>query len=146
MKLAALFFGLALACIAAAASAEPIKPDAIGIVDGDTITVRGLLRHVRLLGFDTPEIGFEARCAAERALADKATQRLGQIVAGGGLDLRIVPCKCPPETIGTLACNRGRYCAFLFAKGRDVAAIMIGEGLARPGPRKRLPHQMSWCN
>jgi endonuclease YncB( thermonuclease family) len=145
MNLTALSLALALSCIVTAASAEPIQPDAIGIVDGDTITVRGLFRQVRLLGFDTPETGWEARCAAERTLADKATQRLRQLVAGGGLDLTIVPCKCWQQ-YGMFGCNVGRYCGFLKSKGRDVAALMIGEGLARPGPRKRLPHQYSWCD
>lgn len=141
----ALALALALSCIAAPASAEPIEPDAIGIVDGDTITVRGLSRQVRLLGFDTPETGFEARCVAEWILAGKATQRLRQIVAAGSLDLTIVPCKCWQQ-YGMFGCNVGRYCGFLRSKGRDVAALMIGEGLARPGPEKRLPHQYSWCD
>ena len=102
MKLA-LFLALALSCIAAAATAEPIQPGAIEIVDGDTVMVRGHARHVRLLGFDTPETGFEARCAAERSVAAQATQRLRQIVAGGGLDLAIIPCKCASPGTSSIA-------------------------------------------
>ena len=138
-----------LACllllIAPGATADPIPSDAIQVIDGDTIMVRGYSRHVRLLGFDTPETGFEARCAAERTLAAKATQRLRQIVADGGLDLALPPCACW-RRMGKFACNDGRYCGVLKAKGRDVSALMIGEGLARPDQcgkacRRREP----WC-
>jgi endonuclease YncB( thermonuclease family) len=145
MKLAALFLALALSCIAAVANADPVQPEAIGIVDGDTITVRGQSRHVRLLGFDTPETGFEARCSAERALAAKATQRLRQIVAEGGLDLTIVPCACWRRW-GMFNCNDGRYCGVLKTKGQDVSALMIREGLAHPmhcGKACRV--QPPWC-
>jgi endonuclease YncB( thermonuclease family) len=146
MKLAALFLALALSCIAAAATADPIQPGAIEIVDGDTVMVRGDTRHVRLLGFDTPETGFEARCAAERTVAAQATQRLRQIVAGGGLDLTIVPCKCWQRR-GTFNCNAGRYCGVLKAKGRDVSELMISEGLARPAQCGKAcrDHSLSWC-
>ena len=102
-----------LACllllIASSATAEPIASDVIQVIDGDTITVSGISRHVRLLGFDTPETGFEARCVAEWTLAAKATQRLRRIIADGDLDLRLVPCPCKPGTEGTLACNAGRH-------------------------------------
>jgi endonuclease YncB( thermonuclease family) len=70
---------LSFLLVATIAAAEPIQPSPIEIVDGDTIIVRGDSRHVRLLGFDTPETGFEARCERERTLAAKATQRLRQL-------------------------------------------------------------------
>src|SRR3954462_10731169 len=123
MKSAALFLASALSCMAAAATAHPVQPGDIGIVDGDTIILRGHSRQTRLLGFDTPETGFEARCASERALAAKATQRLRQIVAEGGLDLTIVPCACWRRW-GTFNCNDGRYCGVLKTKGRDVSELM----------------------
>jgi endonuclease YncB( thermonuclease family) len=146
MKLAALSLALVLSCFAVAATAEPVQPEAIGIVDGDTIVVQGQPRQVRLIGFDTPETGFEARCAAERALAARATQRLREIVAGGGLDLAIVPCACWQRR-GYLNCNAGRYCGVLKAKGRDVSELMISEGLARPAQCGKAcrDNQRSWC-
>jgi len=146
MKLAALFLALALSCIAAAATADPIQPEAIEVEDGDTIMVRGYSRQVRLLGFDTPETGFEARCAAERTLAAQATQRLREIIAGGSLDLTIVPCACWKRR-GMFNCNDGRYCGVLKAKGRDVSALMIGEGLARPAQCGKAcrDNRLSWC-
>ena len=145
MKLAAPFLALALSCMAAAATADPIQPGAIEVVDGDTIIVRGHSRQTRLLGFDTPETGFEARCAAERTLAAKATQRLRQIVADGDLDLAIVPCACWRRW-GTFNCNDGRYCGVLKTKGRDVSELMIGEGLAhRMHCGKDCRVQPPWC-
>ena len=38
---------------------------------------------------------------------------------------------CPSGTEGTQRCNYGRLCAVLTSAGRDVAAVMIAEGLAR---------------
>ncbi len=144
MKLA-LILAVVLSCFAAAATADPVQPGAIEIVDGDTITVRGQSRQVRLLGFDTPETGFAAGCWAERALAAKATQRLREIVAGGDLDLTIVPCACWRK-LGMFNCNDGRYCGVLKSKGQDVSVLMIREGLAHPmhcGKACRV--QPSWC-
>jgi endonuclease YncB( thermonuclease family) len=63
--------------------AEPIAPGAIEVIDGDTIRAHG--RTVRLVGFDTPESGFRARCESERTLAAKTTFRLRQLVSGSGL-------------------------------------------------------------
>jgi endonuclease YncB( thermonuclease family) len=145
MKIAALSLALALSCIAVIAAADPIEPGAIEVVDGDTIIVRGQSRHTRLLGFDTPETGFAARCSAERALAAKATQRLRQIIAEGGLDLTIVPCACWRRW-GTFNCNDGRYCGVLKTKGQDVSALMIREGLAhRMHCGKECRVQPPWC-
>ena len=49
---------VALCCllllIATTATAEPIPPGAIQVIDGDTISTRG--QTVRLVGFDTPEV------------------------------------------------------------------------------------------
>lgn len=54
------------------------------------------------------------------------------LVAGGAVELTPVPCSCQPGTEGTRWCNRGRSCAVLIVSGKDVAGILIGEGLARP--------------
>ena len=79
-----------LMLIASAATAEPIAPGSIKVVDGDTVSVRGKL--VRLIGFDTPEAGSHASYESERTIAARATFRLRQIIAGGGLDLSLLPC------------------------------------------------------
>lgn len=47
-----------------------------------------------------------------------------------------------------MACNYGRACGVLTARGRDVAAIMIGEGLARPYlcGATICPRRATWCD
>jgi|SRR5262249_49344601 len=112
----ALMVVLALAPVATLAN--PIEPGAMEVVDGDTIRAGG--RTVRLVGFDAPETGSRARCEFERRLGAAASRRLRQLVAGGGLDLELVACSCRPGTEGTMACNYGRACGTLKARGRDV--------------------------
>ena len=124
---------------------KPLAPGQVDIVDGDTVRVDG--QPYRLVGFDTPESGLTARCERERHLAGRATLRLRQIVAKGGLQLERVPCACQPGTEGTRRCNYGRLCGVLTAAGRDVGATLIAEGLARRyvcGPTSCPPRQ-GWC-
>ena len=52
---------------------DAIRPIEITMVDGDTIRARG--RTIRLIGFDAPEAGTDARCPRERELGDRATRR-----------------------------------------------------------------------
>ena len=61
----------------------------------------------RLVDFDAPEMD-RARCDAERALGQRASHRLRQLVNAGGLDLHEIRCSCPQGTHGTPACNYGR--------------------------------------
>jgi endonuclease YncB( thermonuclease family) len=75
---------LAIAIMSAAAGADPVAPAEIQVVDGDTIRVAG--ETFRLVGFDAPET-YRARCPSERDLGNRATFRLRQLIAGGGLDL-----------------------------------------------------------
>jgi endonuclease YncB( thermonuclease family) len=117
----------------------------IKIVDGDTVRSGGNL--YRLLGFDTPESGTNARCERERALADRATKRLRQLLASGEPNLQRLSCACPWGTEGTQDCNYGRRCGRLTVDGNDVGVILIREGLARP--RHCLQHSCQprpdWC-
>src|SRR5688500_19561081 len=76
-----------------------VVPLSDGVMNGNTISTRG--QTVRLVGFDTPEAGMNARCEAERSLAARATRQLRQLIAGGGLDLSLVRCSCPVGTEGT---------------------------------------------
>jgi endonuclease YncB( thermonuclease family) len=50
---------------------EPISPGAVQVIDGDTIRVGRIV--YRLVGFDTPEVGFRATC--ERAVRSDPLQR-----------------------------------------------------------------------
>jgi hypothetical protein len=53
----------------------PWIPQKFEIVDGDTVDFQST--RYRLVGFNTPESGMNAQCAAERAMAAKASQRSG---------------------------------------------------------------------
>jgi hypothetical protein len=65
----------------------------------------------------------------------------------GGISLQYVQCSCPAGTQGTEACNYGRDCARLRSHGRDVANIMISEGLAERYVcgATSCPRRRSWC-
>ena len=122
-----------------------IQPKSIEVVDGDTIRADG--QPYRLAGLDTPESGLKAKCAAERELAARASRRLREIVAGGGLKLDRVACGCAAGTEGTEKCNYGRLCGVLTASGRDVSLTLIGEGLAKKYDCSagHCPPKQPWC-
>jgi endonuclease YncB( thermonuclease family) len=128
-----------------ASSTDAISPGEITVIDGDTIRARG--RTVRLVGFDAPESGSLAKCDRERQTADRAAAHMRSLVAGGGLELRLVRCSCRPGTEGTSLCNYGRACGELRSHGRDVASIMIGLSLARSYicGATSCPPRGSWC-
>jgi micrococcal nuclease len=137
-------FALLLLSSIASASAAPVRPSDVTVIDGDTIQAHG--RTIRLVGFDTPE-RTRARCEQERQLGERAEARLRQIVSGGGLELRLIPCSCRTGTEGTPTCNHGRVCGILWAHGRELGAILISERLARPYvcAARSCPRRESWC-
>jgi micrococcal nuclease len=75
---------------------------------------------------------FSARCDSELQLGLKAKARLEQLIASG--TARIIES-------GRLD-KYGRTLATLTVNGEDVAAAMIGEGLARPYHGER---RQGWC-
>ena len=117
----------------------------IEIIDGASIRSGGQV--YRLVGYDAPESGSNARCPRERALSAEATRRLRELVAAGEPDLRRVACTCPPGTEGTGRCNYGRPCGTLSVRGRDVGTILIAEGLAQGYvcDKTSCPPRKSWC-
>jgi endonuclease YncB( thermonuclease family) len=125
-------------------AAGAINGSEIRVTDGDTIFARG--KVYRLVGFNAPET-YKARCAEERALGIKADARLRALVNGGGLELIEVRCSCRPGTEGTQACNYGRSCAVLKAKGVDVGRTLIKEGLAEVYicGATSCPRRREWC-
>jgi endonuclease YncB( thermonuclease family) len=130
--LAALTTAVALALVCTAA-AEPIAPERVRVVDGETIQIDGRGPHIRLVGFNAPESQpADALCARELALGRAASARLPAIVSSGDLDLKTVACACRPGTEGTRACNWGRACGELRAGGRNVGDVLVNEGLAVP--------------
>ena len=131
----------------AATNVVPALSEAIvRVIDGDTVAIAGG-KSVRLVGFNAPDSGITAACAAERTLAPKATARVRQLIAGGA-DLRLVACSCPKGTEGTPFCNRGRACGILTVNGRNIGSILIAEGLAAPfncGLTSCPPLPHPWC-
>jgi endonuclease YncB( thermonuclease family) len=138
-------FALALAFAASTANASHLDPGQVEVLDGDSVRIAG--ETFRLVGFDAPET-YRARCPSERELGNRATFRLRQLVAGGGLDLERVACSCASETEGTRRCNYGRSCGTLKARGQDVGTMLIADGLARAYVcgRTSCPSRESWCH
>ena len=130
--------------VSSIANASPLDPGQIEVLDGDTIRVAG--ETFRLVGFDAPET-YRAQCPSERELGNRATFRLRQHVAEGGLDLERIACACRSGTEGTPRCNYGRSCGVLRVHGQDVGAMLIAEGLARAFVcgRTSCPAREPWC-
>ena len=123
---------LILAAALALGPAAPLAQAADGtitVVDGDTVDWRG--KRYRLTGYDTPEIS-RAACPAEKALGYAASWRLQYLIWGGGAVV---------EPSGRQD-RYGRELGRLIVKGRDVADILIGEGLAR---RYEGGRRKGWC-
>ena len=113
------------------ASGEPIAPNRITVLDGDTIRIDGAKPDYRLVGFNAPET-LRAQNATEATMGEEASKRLQELVSGGDLDFVRVPCACQPGTEGTRQCNFGRFCGTLKARGVDVGTTLISEWLAVP--------------
>ncbi|MPQ95670.1 SH3 domain-containing protein [Thioclava sp. JE_KL1] len=120
----------------------------VRVIDGDTVAIRGERANVRLVGFNTPEVG-SAACNAEYALGQRATSRLREVIRGAKrIDFQRVACACRPGTEGTRACNYGRECGSLWVDGRDVGSLLISEGLAVRyicGRTRCPPRPGNWC-
>ena len=129
------------------AHAASIDPADIRVIDGDTIRVYHSRPDVRLVGFNAPETR-RAQCEAERALGDKATRRVRELVRAGQLEFDFVACACVLGTEGTPVCNYGRRCGMLKAQGRDVGDVLVSEGLAVPficGKTRCPKTPRPWC-
>lgn len=100
------------------------------VVDGDTLWVAGV--NVRVLGIDAPET-HDYGCMAERALGERATKRLQQLVNSGPIAL---------TASGKDEDRYGRKLRRVAVNGKNVGETLIAEGLARPysGGRKT-----GWC-
>lgn len=98
------------------------------VIDGDTIRIGA--ETIRIMGLDAPEL--HGRCAAEITLAIRATERLRVLVARG---------------IEIERHGRDRYRRTLAvvrtSTGRDVAMLLIQEGLARPYDGRG--QRQGWC-
>lgn len=107
--------------------AAPAFAAEITVTDGDTIRLGA--ERIRILGLDAPEL--HARCPTELAEARQARDYLRRLLDGSEV------------TIERWKLDRyGRTLARVTVQGRDVADIMIQQGLARPYHGER---RLSWC-
>ena len=99
------------------------------VIDGDTFWFRG--QKIRIADINTPELG-GAQCAHERALAQRAKDRLARLLSSGNFSLMAIDR------------DRDRYGRLLRIVERDgdsLGDILVDEGLAeRWGGYRR-----SWC-
>ncbi|WP_373683232.1 thermonuclease family protein [Rhizobium leguminosarum] len=100
------------------------------IVDGDTLWNDGV--KIRVADIDTPEVS-EPRCAAEKALGDRATVRLMELVNAGQFQMHSRP--------GHDEDKYGRKLRVLVRDGRSLGDILVSERLARTWTGRRQP----WC-
>lgn len=101
------------------------------VVDGDTIWYQGT--KIRIADIDTPEIARPA-CPRERALGERATERLRELLNAGDFSLDL-----PPD--GRAEDRYGRALRIVTRNGESLGEVLVREGLAARwgGPRR------SWC-
>lgn len=101
------------------------------VVDGDTIWYRGT--KIRIADIDTPEVS-QPGCPRERALGQRATERLRQLLNAGSFAL------APPPD-GRTRDRFGRELRIVTRGGESLGAVLVSEGLAARwgGPRR------AWC-
>lgn len=109
-----------------AKSTTPTPTPVHTITDGDTIRIGE--ERIRIIGLDTPEV-FKPQCLAEKMLGDRATVRLGEILASGTMTLDRKGLDKYKRTLAVVSID-----------DKDVAPVMIAEGLAM----KRRPKE-GWC-
>ena len=124
---------LAVVAFCQVAEAAPLACRVVRVVDGDTLQMacQGAAHRVRLLGYDTAEVTRPA-CEAERVAGLAAAEVLRDLVALGAVT-------------GFAVAGRDRYgrdLADVAIAGRDVAAAMLGSGLALPYWGGQRP---DWC-
>jgi micrococcal nuclease len=100
------------------------------VVDGDTLRYGG--STIRIEDIDAPETG-EPKCATERRLGQRATQRLLELVNAGPFEV--------VYTGGRDTDVYGRKLRRIERDGRSLGDTLVAEGLARPWDGARR----SWC-
>jgi endonuclease YncB( thermonuclease family) len=101
------------------------------VVDGDTFWLRGT--KIRIADIDTPEVS-QPRCPQERALGQRATERMRQLLNAGRFGLAV-----PAD--GRTRDRYGRELRIVTRGGQSLGAVLVREGLAARwgGTRK------AWC-
>ncbi len=109
---------------------EAVRASSIYVIDGDTVDIDG--ERYRLTGFDTPETK-RAECNREKALGDRATARLRELIQ----------IRRPIELIEAKGRDKfGRRLAKLFVAHENVGDILVAEGLAR---EFKSGQRQGWC-
>ncbi|MEM9937988.1 MAG: thermonuclease family protein [Pseudomonadota bacterium] len=111
----------------------------LSAVDGDTFELRRLTIdgpervRLRLIGWDSPETGNAANCAAEQALGEKVEARARELFAAGQtITFR-------PERVD----QYGRTEAHVYLDGTHIGWLLAGEGLSQAWqPGQPRP---DWC-
>jgi endonuclease YncB( thermonuclease family) len=103
---------------------------AVRVIDGDTFDYRGM--RVRVADIDTPEVA--GQCAAETALAARATRRMRALLTAGPFELDRLP-------TGRDEDRYGRKLRIVTRGGRSLGDQLVAEGLARTWTGRREP----WC-
>lgn len=99
------------------------------VVDGDTFWLDGL--KYRIADIDTPEVS-KPSCAAEKALGDRATLRLAELLNAGAFTL---------EPADRDEDRYGRKLRILNRDGASIGGVLVGEGLAHRWDGRKH----SWC-
>jgi endonuclease YncB( thermonuclease family) len=123
-----------LGCFPAAA-AETVDGRTAVILDGDTVAFGS--ERVRIVNIEAPGIS-EPDCEREEIFALRSRQRLAELIRAG------------PVTIERLGRDHlGRTLArIILHDGRDVAALLVEEGLALPwyeGAEASAARRRYWC-
>ncbi|WP_318026046.1 thermonuclease family protein [Rhizobium ruizarguesonis] len=87
---------------------------------------------IRIADIDTPEIS-QPHCAAEKALGERATVRLMELVNDGPFHILALRNRDKDRN--------GRELRVLVRGGRSLGDILVSEGLARTWTGRRQP----WC-
>lgn len=121
----------ALAALLLIAAAPPEAAHVRSVTDGDTLRLDSGER-IRIAGIDAPESRQDqARCRAEIALGDAATERARSLLDGRMVGI---------ERVGR---SYGRTVARVTIDGRDAATTLVEAGAARWWPRGRP--KPDWC-
>lgn len=100
------------------------------VVDGDTFWMDG--NKIRIADIDTPEIS-RPTCQYEKALGERATERLTELLNMGPFELRSVGDRDRDQY--------GRLLRVVVREGHSLGDVLVSEGLARTWTGRREP----WC-
>ena len=129
---------IALGLLATQASAD------IYVIDGDTIIVDR--EHIRLVGFDAPEIR-HAQCDSELARGLEAKARLLSLIVDACGPLAKAPATCLDIARLPRPDRYGRTLAVVKTPAADLSATLIREGLAHSYTcAAHCPPRRPWCS